>query len=271
MEAENLLREFGLTEYEIKAYMSLLKLGIATADQISNMGNIPLPRVYDTLVELQKKGFVLISKGRPKKFKPIDPKKSLKSLIDLKKKNFENDIKSLESSAKNIENELTSIEKIRKPKEDVLNVWSIEKRSNVIKALNEQLSSAKKEVLAFAGDMSWLPEVLPSIKSVMKKNVQIKILAKPVSKNDIFVKNVRRVKKMGIKIKTGYEGVLRGYVIDEKTVSIALKISSEGVNIADDGFPKSDVNRKYETVIIQNSTIAKALKENFKFWWKKLA
>jgi len=74
-----LLKEMGLTEYETKSYLTLLKLGIATAEQISEAASIPLPRVYDTLVELQKKGFVLISKGRPKKFKPNPPKKALKN------------------------------------------------------------------------------------------------------------------------------------------------------------------------------------------------
>jgi len=66
---EELLRDFGLTEYEIKAFVTLLKLKVATAEQISEVGNIPLPRVYDTLSELKNKGFVLISKTRPKRFK----------------------------------------------------------------------------------------------------------------------------------------------------------------------------------------------------------
>ncbi len=73
--AKAMLKNLGLTEYEAKAYVTLVKFGTLTAEKISEMGKIPLPRVYDTIAELHKKGFVLVGNTRPKKFKAVEIKK----------------------------------------------------------------------------------------------------------------------------------------------------------------------------------------------------
>lgn len=267
---ENLLREFGLTEYEIRAFITLLKLKIATAEKISEIGNIPLPRVYDTLTELKNKGFVLISKTRPKKFKVESPEKALSNLIKTKRDNFEDRVKNLEKNIKEINKLLIDIEPIETPEEELFTIWSTEKRRNVIKSLNEELDSAKKEVLCFAGDMSWLSESTDHIKGTLKKNIEIKILARGLDGSKEFLKNLNKAKKLGLKIKTGYEGILRGYIIDGEVASLAIKTSDKGINIAEEGLPKTDTYRKYELITISNSVISQALKENFKFWWNKL-
>ena len=106
---ETLLRTFGLTEYEVKAYTTLIKLGFATAEQISEAGNIPLPRVYDTLIELQKKGFAFISKTRPKKFKPIDPEKALKTLLEFHRIEHNERLSKLKSTIPNLIKSLTTL------------------------------------------------------------------------------------------------------------------------------------------------------------------
>jgi sugar-specific transcriptional regulator TrmB len=265
---ESLLRDFGLTEYEIRAFTTLLKLKIAAAEQISETGKIPLPRVYDTLNELKKKGFVLISKGRPKKFRIVSPKKALSNLIELEKEKFENKIKELKNKVEIISGILLELEPLTIKKEG--GIWFTEKRKNVVKTLNEQLISAKKQVLSFAGDISWLSETISSIKEARKKGIEIKILAKELDDSKEFIKNVNRVKKLGVKIKTGYVGTLRGYIIDNKIASLALKVSEKGINIPEEGLPKSDIDRKYELIIIENPSVAVALKENFENWWNKL-
>ncbi|NIO44698.1 MAG: hypothetical protein GTN36_04055 [Candidatus Aenigmarchaeota archaeon] len=265
----NLLREFELTEYEIRAFLTLSKLNIATAEQLSEAGKIPLPRVYDTLTELQKKGFVLINRGRPKRFKIISPKKALNNLIESRKNEFDKKIKKLKNNIETISEILSKIEPltIRKKGE----IWSTDRRRNVVEALNEQLISAKKQVLSFAGDISWLPETINSIKNAKKRGVEIKILAKELNDSKEFLKNINKAKKLGIEIKTGYSGTLRGYIVDKKIASLALKLSEKGTNIAEEGLPKSDINRRYELIIIENPAIAIALKENFDYWWKKLS
>ena len=269
-EIENLLREFGLTEYEIRAYINLLKLREANAEQLSEIGNIPLPRVYDTLVELQKKGFVLISKGRPKRFKFVSPRKALNELIESRKKQFDKDVKQLNEMAKNATNLISKIQPAETKEEGKkYEVWSIERRKNITKILDEQKEMAKKEILIFSGDLSWINETIKIIKHAIKNGVKIKAIAHE-PENEIWTKNVELARKLGIDIKTGYKGLMRGHIIDNKIISIAIKQTSKGVNIAGDGMPGSDNINQYELMTSDNPVLVKSLRENFEFWWDKL-
>jgi HTH-type transcriptional regulator, sugar sensing transcriptional regulator len=57
LEAERLLRErFGLNAYEVKLYVSLLA-GPLNAKAAADASGVPLPRTYDTLKSLERKGF----------------------------------------------------------------------------------------------------------------------------------------------------------------------------------------------------------------------
>ncbi|MFH0929216.1 MAG: helix-turn-helix domain-containing protein [Candidatus Aenigmatarchaeota archaeon] len=268
MEDEKILRDFGLTEYEIKAYISLLKLGIATADQISSLGNIPLPRVYDTLTELQKKGFVLISKGRPKKFRPQKPQKAINNLIELKKNNFDKNIKEMKTDSKKIISLLSEIspEIMREKKKEV---WFTEKRSNIRNILDEQKGMAKDEVLIFSGDLSWLSENINAIKYIIKSGIKIKAIAGN-PKNKLLEKNINLAKKIGISVRSGYNGLLRGHIVDGKLISIAIKTSTNDTGIDSYGKPSSDSRDEYELITSNNNILVETLKENFNFWWEKL-
>ena len=272
MQPENLLKSFGLTDYEARAYLTLLKLGMATAENISEAGKIPLPRVYDTLEELKNKGFVLISKARPKKFKPLPIDKALKNLIDIKKNEANNKIEELERTIKTAVETFSKVERIELPQEK-WDVWSMEKRTNITKMLDEQKKMAKSEVLAFSGDMSWIHETASIVKDLIKHGVKIRtIVSDPKKSKDSkqVLRNIRAGEKLGIKVKVGYPGITRGHVIDDKVVAINVEISKEGVNVPQHGLPGSDFSRKYEMIVSNNPVLVSSFKENFEFWWKQL-
>ncbi len=51
-----MLQSFGMTQYEAKAYISLVSLGTSNAYQISKESGVPRARVYDTLLSLVNRG-----------------------------------------------------------------------------------------------------------------------------------------------------------------------------------------------------------------------
>ncbi len=60
-EAVKLLREyFGLNMYEARSYLAVLK-GASTHKEISRASGVPLPRVYDTVENLERMGLVRIT------------------------------------------------------------------------------------------------------------------------------------------------------------------------------------------------------------------
>lgn len=252
-EEKMLLKELGLTEYETKSLLTLLRLGIATAEQISEAAVIPLPRVYDTLTQLQKKGFILISKGRPKKFKPNHPKKAFKIFIENKKKEYDDEIIHLKNSVKTLEKNLSKIQPI-KVEDRQVDIWSTKERKNIMKFMNEQYLNAKKEILIFSGDMSWLKEQTQAVKKAIKSGIKIRALASG-KKDSEAIKNIRLAKKIGITVKEGYIGQIRGSLIDNKIAALGLKGS---------------VVSSYELIIFSNPIIVNTFIENFNFWWKKL-
>lgn len=272
MQPEAVLKNLGLTDYEVKAYLALLKLGLATAENISEVGNIPLPRVYDTLEELKNKGFVLISKTRPKRFKPLSVDKALKNLIDVRKSEDDHKLKELEQATKVAIGALINVEKIEIPEEG-WDVWSTERRTNITKMLDEQRKMAKKEVLVFSGDMSWIYEISSMVMDLRKRGIEIKaIVSDPKESKDLkqVIKNINAGKKLGIKVKTGYPGVVRGHVIDGKIAAINVVMSKEGLNMPQEGLPGNDFSRKYEMIVSNNPVLVSVFKENFQFWWKTL-
>ncbi len=67
------LQRFGLTDYQAKSYTALVAHGVADAETIASSANLPRTSVYKALDTLHDMGYVLVSEGRPKVFKPAEP------------------------------------------------------------------------------------------------------------------------------------------------------------------------------------------------------
>ena len=80
-EVRTALSALGLTDYEIRTYVSLLEQGPLTALNISSESGIPYSRVYDVLKTLEKKQFVTAGKGRPTIYVAKSPDEATRALI----------------------------------------------------------------------------------------------------------------------------------------------------------------------------------------------
>ncbi len=72
------LRELGLTEYEMNSYLALIDGGQTSASEISSKSGVPYSRIYDTLGNLERRGFIIVSKGRPTLYQAKSPKEIVK-------------------------------------------------------------------------------------------------------------------------------------------------------------------------------------------------
>ncbi len=76
MDIENTLKDFGLTEHEIKVYLALLKNGASLAGTISRKTGIHRRNVYDITERLIKKGIIgYIVKNNRRLFEAVNPEK----------------------------------------------------------------------------------------------------------------------------------------------------------------------------------------------------
>src|SRR5215472_17166883 len=69
-----ILKDHGLTEYEIKTYLKLVFDGPATPYEISESVTIPYARVYGTLEGLEKKKWIRARPGRPVVYEASPPR-----------------------------------------------------------------------------------------------------------------------------------------------------------------------------------------------------
>ena len=85
----NILGDLGFTNAEIKVYLVLLELGIATAGPIIEKSGLQSSVVHITLNNLVNKGFVsFVKEGQRNHYQATDPK-HISEYIDEKKKQFE--------------------------------------------------------------------------------------------------------------------------------------------------------------------------------------
>ncbi len=67
------LRRIGLTEYEAKAYLSLLNDHVTTASKIAEKSGVPRTKIYSVMESLAQKGWIKILSGVPLLFRAISP------------------------------------------------------------------------------------------------------------------------------------------------------------------------------------------------------
>ena len=75
------LSRLGLTSYEAKAYVALIRRGSSTAAQVARLGGVPRQRIYDVLATLVEKGLASGRPGRVVKYAAAPPEQAIESLI----------------------------------------------------------------------------------------------------------------------------------------------------------------------------------------------
>ncbi len=75
------LEEFGLSKYEAHAYVTLITKGTISASELAYYSNLPRTKVYPTLLKLEKKKIVIISKSKPIMCTAIAPEDAFDEII----------------------------------------------------------------------------------------------------------------------------------------------------------------------------------------------
>ncbi len=110
------LGDLGLSEYESRAYRSLLQTGPTTAKELSRTSDVPMGRIYDVLNSLETQSLVRSqSASRPKKYAPVEPEKALERLLASKREQLESKIDRYESIVDELGEQLETTEPAGEP------------------------------------------------------------------------------------------------------------------------------------------------------------
>ena len=75
------LAQLGLTSYEAKAYLALIRRSSSTGSEVARVGGLPRQRIYDVLASLVEKGLATTRPGSPARYAATPPDLALERLI----------------------------------------------------------------------------------------------------------------------------------------------------------------------------------------------
>ena len=197
------LRKLGLTEYEAKAYATLVGVGEATAREVHELSSVPRTRIYDILRELESKGFVEFVQGSPTYYRAVEPDSVMERLRNELVESIDRSTSELKSL--NLEAHGTSP------------VWCIRSEWGIKNRMKDFLSKVDQELTIFSRS----PDLLKEYKTELKRVAVLKI---KVDKKERFEGLGFDVKEM----KEGSEKFFKDTVID------GISYSIDGLMIADD-------------------------------------
>lgn len=263
---EGLLHEIGLSEYEAKTLICLMTHGTSTAEEISRIAKIPLPRVYDTIEKLKKLGFVLSTKTRPKRYKPINTRTAFEHYIKHKRGDFERHIETMQDVCDRVVKDFSKLIPEKKPpKKEEWRIWSTNLKNNIVSLRRDFNKQVKREILSLSGDGSFIREDLGFLRKMVDKGIKMKMLIQEPL-NDEVRENINKLLSLGVEIKTGYNGSMRGMILDDSTCLLFFKSGKEDLS----GIPGSDKEFGYEMIVVENPFISKIMCEYFNMYWNRV-
>jgi predicted transcriptional regulator len=75
------LEEFGISQYEARAYLTMIGKGSLSASEIAYYSHLPRTKIYLTLKKLEKKGLSVISQQKPLICSAINPTEAFEEIL----------------------------------------------------------------------------------------------------------------------------------------------------------------------------------------------
>ncbi len=216
------LEEFGLSKYEAQAYVALISKGTISASELSYYSDIPRTKVYPTLLKLENKKLVIISKSKPIMCTAIAPEDAFDSVIheQINKVNAMN----------------TLVSKLKKASEESRKSrGSEEKRyyqlsaNNVLNQLQKMIDGSKSSIQIAVDQwgLGLISECKDQLLSVNRRNLDVKILVP----TGLIGSEAYRSIPDGVKIRAS-DVVQNCFIFDETELLMVSDENGKGVNFS---------------------------------------
>jgi HTH-type transcriptional regulator, sugar sensing transcriptional regulator len=238
------LTRLGLTSYEAKAYVALVRRDSSTAAQVARLAEVPRQRIYDVLSGLVERGLASTRPGRVVKYAATPPESAIAKLVAQHRQH----LAELEQEAEQLVESLHPldyIEVLREPR-----------------AINERFSELqagiKHEILVFTKP----PYAKPPQENVEGIEVTRSHTARAVYELSIFddpdvAEGVRRFVEAGEEARFVRELPLKLVIIDETIVMFGMEDPvARGARAGD-----------LTIVVVEHPSLAQILKVAFDAMW----
>jgi HTH-type transcriptional regulator, sugar sensing transcriptional regulator len=246
------LKELGLSEYEIQAYLCLLQKEQLTATEISKITNIPRTKIYSTINKLEKKNFCSRVPGYKGIYRVNNPKDPISKHLMA----YENHIKSLTS----LSELLSEYYQKTKNNNDLVDYIEIIKDSELIL---ERVNQIEKEAKHNVKSMLKSPFIMSKEKIIHEnynpheKSLDYTYLYDSrVLEDNQMVKVLQFFQSSGVNIRICDNVPVKMAIFDDKTVLINLK-------------DKVSTKTSFTTMFVHHEDFAKAFIDIFTSYYER--
>ncbi|KAA9022891.1 TrmB family transcriptional regulator [Niallia endozanthoxylica] len=156
------LKKLNFTEYEAKAYVTLLEESPLTGYAVAKNSGVPRSRIYEVLDSLALRGDILVSPGNTPQYTPVPAKELIKNRRREAEENFELAEKSLAELGRSADNRE--------------NIWNITGQSEILHKVKDCILSAKKRILLEVWKEEF-EELESELRHAAKRGVNVTIIA----------------------------------------------------------------------------------------------
>lgn len=249
--AERLV-ELGLTSYEAKAYLALMRRDASTAAEVARLARIPRQRIYDVLATLVQKGLAKQRPGSPARYSPVSPEFAIERLVIERREELDR----LERSSREMIEALAPAFAAGQQERDPLDYIEVLRDRNAInERFGELQENIREEILVFTKP----PYAKPAQENVEGLEVSRKHRARSVYEYSAlddpdFAAGVRRFIEAGEEARFVEELPLKLVIIDQKFVMFGMEDPVAGQS-------------ELTIVVVEHSALAKVLKVAFDAIW----
>ncbi|WP_456468426.1 TrmB family transcriptional regulator [Archaeoglobus sp.] len=217
---EGILERLGLSSYQAKALVSLLKCGEAKASEISELSGVPRAKVYEVLNQLVDLGLVDKIPTRPVRFRARKPEEILERLRRNIMMEYEDRIGFFERMQKDLMRKFVSLYSPSGFRtKELIRVVSVGGASE--RETRMMYTEAEREIDIVSRSFEYYPKVRKELIDAFKRGVSIKIL---LLGHDFVDERTRRVQSevmkmlrsdMDVEIRLSKTSLpLRGSIVD---------------------------------------------------------
>ncbi len=248
------LTRLGLTSYEAKAYLALLRRDSSTAAQAARLANVPRQRIYDVLASLADKGLASTRPGQVVKYAAIAPELALERLVADQRQQLAD----LERETAALIEELSPAFHEGQEQDNPLEYIEVLRDRGAINERFEELQAGiKREILVFTKP----PYATPPQENVEGLEVSKTHQARSVYELSIFddpdtTEGVRRFVDAGEMARFVPDLPLKLVIIDESIVMFGMEDPVAG-------------SSELTIMVVEHPSLAKVLKIAFNTVWEE--
>ncbi|WP_158058082.1 TrmB family transcriptional regulator [Halorussus halophilus] len=209
-DAISALKELGLSNYEARVFVALQQLGTATAQEVSQVSDVPRSQVYGTADDLASRGFLEMVESSPKRYRAVSlstARKQLQSRIERQQERAFDNLESLQHEHADHASES--------------DVSTLHGQHGIDERLVELVRSAEERVVLVVGDSSLLSETAETVlKEKAEAGVSVVVVTEDSEVEKRFADDVVQVVVASRERTGGFTG--RTLLVDDSTVLLSV-------------------------------------------------